>query len=98
LSVVLISEPKPNLRRAGESKCPCHTVFICDATAGRGVLVSDYSPTDLLPLFQVSTRFDFSQNQTTISSINFVEKIAIFLTQDKYIMKNLFNYRFNKIL
>lgn len=37
----------------------------------------------ILPPFQVLTRFDFSESQTTLILTNFIEKVVlIFLTQD----------------
>jgi hypothetical protein len=41
----------------------------------------------ILPSFQVISCFDFGQSQTALSLTKFVEKIIIFLTQDKYIIK-----------
>jgi hypothetical protein len=41
----------------------------------------------LLPPFHAIKRFDFSQHQTALSLIKFVEKIVTFSTQDKFIMK-----------
>jgi hypothetical protein len=43
--------------------------------------------TELLPPFQVIRCFDFGQSQTALSLTKFIEKIVIFLTQDKFIMK-----------
>jgi predicted YcjX-like family ATPase len=41
----------------------------------------------LFPLFQVIRCFDFGQSQTVSSLTKFIEKIVIFSTQDKFIIK-----------
>jgi hypothetical protein len=41
----------------------------------------------LLPPFKVIRCFDFGQSQAASSLIKFIEKIVIFLTQDKFIIK-----------
>ena len=43
--------------------------------------------TELLPPFQVIRCFDFGQSKTVSSLTKFIEKIVIFLTQDKFIIK-----------
>ena len=42
---------------------------------------------NVLPPFQVTRHFDFSQSQTASSLTKCIEKIITFLTQDKFIMK-----------
>ena len=46
-----------------------------------------YLYNDILHLFHVIKRFDFGQSQIASSLTKFVEKIIIFSTQDKFIMK-----------
>ena len=43
--------------------------------------------TEVLPTFQIISRFDFGRSQIAPSLIKFVKKIVTFLIQDKYIMK-----------